>query len=81
MSDTVEQVELTELPDESAIASFRQEAEEKDVSIEATYSTSSGAEKRMVISPRGTVVILNDVSEETFNQSTSAADIAEYVRQ
>lgn len=80
MSDTVDRRTLDERPDAADIVSYREEAAEQETSIEVTYPASSGNEKRMVVSPRGTVVILNDVSEETFNQSRSADEIAAAVR-
>lgn len=74
---TVDRRELDQLPDAATIRSFREEAEQADTSIEATYPTSDEGEKRLVVSPRGTVVILNNVSEDTFNPSMDAADIAD----
>lgn len=76
MTDAVDRRTLDQTPNASDIASYREEAAEHDVSIEATYTPPDGAQKRLVVSPRGTVVLLNDVSEETFNQSRSADEIA-----
>lgn len=80
MPKNVDRRTLDEPPNAADIASYRDEAAEQEASIEATYPTPDGNEKRMVVSPRGTVVILNDVSEETFNQSRSADEIAAAVR-
>jgi hypothetical protein len=77
---TVDRRELHACPDESTIAAFREEAAGQDVSIEAHYPTDDG-QKRLVVSPRGTVVVLNDVSETTFNRSTSPAEIAAQLRE
>jgi hypothetical protein len=81
MTDTVDRRTLNDVPDESTIATLRDEAAGQEVSIEATYPSPDGPQKRMVVSPRGTVVILQDTSEATFNQSTSAADIAASLRE
>lgn len=70
--------ELDGIPDESTIRSLREEAEKEQSSIEVAFSSADGEAKRLVVSPRGTVVLLNEqVSEDTFNRSRSAADIAE----
>ena len=81
MTDTVDRRTLDETPDESTIATLRDEAAAQGESIEATYPSVDGAQKRMVVSPRGTVVILNDTSDATFNRSASAADIAASLRE
>lgn len=80
MSTDVDRRTLDKRPDASDITSFRNDAKEQGVSVEASYTTPNGNEKRMVVSPRGTVVILNDVSEATFNQSRSADEIATAIR-
>jgi hypothetical protein len=76
---SVDRRDLDAIPDESTIATLREEAAAQDVSIEAHYPTGDEA-KRLVVSPRGTVVLLNDVSEDTFNQSVSPAEIAAQLR-
>lgn len=81
MTDAVDRRTLDQTPDASDIATYREEAAEQDVSIEATYTTPNGGTKRLVVSPRGTVVLLNNVSEKTFNQSRSAAEIATALRE
>jgi hypothetical protein len=80
MSNTVQRLDLDQRPDADTIASLREQAQSEDQSVEAHFPTGAGEEKRLVVSPRGTVVLLNDVSEETFNQSRSAEDIAEVLR-
>lgn len=81
MPDSVQRHDLDAIPDESTIASLRDEAEAEAVSVEAHFPSANGEEKRLVVSPRGTVVLLNDVSEETFNRSKTAAQIAEALRE
>lgn len=81
MPDAAQRHDLDEIPDESTIASLREEAEADDVSVEAHFPAREDERKRLVVSPRGTVVLLNDVSEETFNRSQSAAEIARALRE
>jgi len=81
MPNSVQREELDDIPTESTIASLREQAANEAVSVEAHFSTAEGEAKRLVVSPRGTVVLLNDVSEDTFNQSVSAADIADALRE
>jgi hypothetical protein len=76
---SVDRRDLDARPDESTIATLREEAAAQDASIEAHYPAGD-KEKRLVVSPRGTVVVLNNVSEETFNQSVPAAEIAAQLR-
>jgi hypothetical protein len=76
---SVDRRDLDAIPDESTIATLREEAAAQDVSIEAHYPAGD-EEKRLVVSPRGTVVLLKDVSEDTFNQSISPAEIAAQLR-
>ncbi len=81
MPDAVQREELDQIPDESTIAALRDRAEHEAVSVEAHFPTAENEQKRLVVSPRGTVVLLNDVSEDTFNHSLSAAEIAEALRE
>jgi hypothetical protein len=80
MPDSVQRHELNAVPDESTIRSLREDAKAEEVSVEVSFPVGDDEEKRLVVSPRGTVVLLNDVSEETFNQSKTAADIADALR-
>lgn len=80
MPDSVLRRDLNQRPDEPTIASLRNRAAEEDTSIEAYFPAGSNEQKRLVVSPRGTVVLLNDVSEATFNRSQSADEIAEAIR-
>lgn len=80
MSPSVDRRELDAIPDDATIATFREEAADQDASIEATFPTAEGDTKRLVVSPRGTVVLLNNVSEESFNPSVAPAEIAEALR-
>lgn len=80
MPTSVDRRTLDQIPDADTIRSFRDEAAETEASIEATYPSAADEEKRLVVSPRGTVVLLNDVSEDTFNHSVDAAEIAEALR-
>lgn len=80
MPESIEMNDLEEAPDAETITSLREQAEERDEAIGVTFPTADGQEKRLVVSPRGTCVLLNDVSEDTFNHSLSAAEIAEALR-
>jgi hypothetical protein len=71
---------LDQIPDADTITSLRDEAEEAGSSVQVSFPAPDDTEKRLVVSPRGTVVLLNDVSEETFNQSRSATEIADALR-
>jgi len=75
MSNGVERLSRDTPPTAEQIATYRKEAAKQESSVEVTFPTNDET-KRIVVSPRGTVVLLNDVSEETFNQSESAEDIA-----
>lgn len=81
MPDSVQRRSLDQVPDAATITALREEANEEAASVEASFSTADGTKKRLVVSPRGTVVLLNDVSEDTFNRSVSAADVAEALRE
>lgn len=76
MPDSVQRHDFDTIPDASTITALREEAETEAVSVAARFPTADGEEKRLVVSPRGTVVLLNDVSEETFNRSVNADEIA-----
>lgn len=76
MPDSVQRHELDAIPDASTITTLRDKAETEAVSVEAHFPTPESEKKRLVVSPRGTVVLLNDVSEKTFNRSTTADEIA-----
>jgi len=80
MPPSVDRRDLDAIPDAATIADVREEAAQQDASIEATFPTPDGETKRLVVSPRGTVVLLNDVSEETFNPSVAPDEIAETLR-
>jgi len=79
MPDAVQRLDLDERPDAATITSLREQASADAVSVEAHFPAED-TQKRLVVSPRGTVVLLNDVSEETFNQSQSAEEIADALR-
>ena len=71
---------LDHIPDASTITSLRDDAAGQESSIEVTYPSDEDTEKRLVVSPRGTVVVLTDVTEATFNKSHSADEIAEQLQ-
>lgn len=71
--------ELDALPDAELITRLREQAED-DGAVGVIFPTTDGEQKRLVVSPRGTCVLLNDVSEKTFNRSLPAGEIAEALR-
>jgi hypothetical protein len=63
-------------PDAEAIADLRNQASAQDESIEVTFSTTDGDTKRLVVSPRGTCVLLQDTREDSFIPSVAPEDVA-----
>lgn len=80
MPDTIETTDLDSIPNADTIAELRTRASEKGQSVGVTFPSPEGERKRLVVSPRGTSVLLNDVSEETFNRSVEADAIADALR-
>jgi len=64
-------------PTAAQIAEMREKAAAEDESVQAALPTDADVPKRLVVSPRGTCVLLQDTREESFNPSVDAADIAE----
>ncbi|MFP4227379.1 MAG: hypothetical protein ACLFTE_00970 [Salinivenus sp.] len=75
MTDTIQRKSIDHLPGAHQIASYREEANTTGSSVEVQFPAGDTT-KRLVVSPRGTVVLLNNVSEEAFNRSVSPEDIA-----
>ncbi|MFO8098632.1 MAG: hypothetical protein R6T83_03305 [Salinibacter sp.] len=75
MTDTVYRISIDRPPRADQIAAYREEANDRQGTLEVTFPVGE-ITKRLVVSPRGTVVLLNDVSEETFNRSESPETIA-----
>lgn len=76
MTDTIQTTELQSIPDAATIADLRTRASEKGQSVAVTFPAEDGERKRLVASPRGTCVLLNDVSEDSFNASVGPDEIA-----
>lgn len=75
MTDSVQRTTLDAPPTPEEIQDGRETAANQDTSVELRFPTEAET-KRLVVSPRGTVVLLNDaVSEETFPPSESAEAI------
>lgn len=74
MCDTVQRTSLDAPPTPDQITASRETAADQSVSVELRFPAATDS-KRLVVSPRGTVVLLSNVSEETFHQSQSAEDI------
>lgn len=75
MTTSVQRTTLDAPPTADRIATARQTAADQHVSVELRFPAGDDA-KRLVVSPRGTVVLLTDASEDTFHHSTSADEIA-----
>lgn len=80
MPDEIELQDLNAIPDAETIRSFREQAAEEDTSVGATFPAPDGTQKRLIVSARGTCVLLNDVTEETFHHSLTAEEIARDLR-
>jgi hypothetical protein len=64
-------------PTADDITQYRQEAAERSGSVVAAYPGPEGRQQFLVVSARGTCVVLDQrVSRETFNASVDADDIA-----
>lgn len=78
MTDVDPDYTLDGPPEAEAIASFRDQADEEKRSVIAQYETDDGELRFVVVSDRGTCVLLNEqISIETFNPDISAEDIAD----
>lgn len=80
MTDEIQYQELDAPPNADKIARLREEAAEREESVGVTFPTPDDVEKRFVVSPRGTCVLLNDVRKDSFNPSEEVEDIAEALR-
>lgn len=81
MVDTKETSSLDEIPSADTIESLRDRARDAGESVVVTFPADDGERKRLVTSPRGTCVLLNDVSEDIFNSSVGADEIAAALRE
>lgn len=81
MVDTKATSSLDEIPSGDTIESLRDEARDGGESAVVTFPEGDGERKRLVVSPRGTCVLLNDVSEDVFNSSVEPHEIAAALRE
>ena len=77
MPDLQDLPTLDASPTAAQIAEMREKAAAEGESVQAVLPTDADVPKRLVVSPRGTCVLLQDTREESFNPSVDAADIAE----
>ena len=69
---------LDEIPGAESIRMFRDRARESDQSICVAYQSVKGQERMLVISNRGTCVIVGDeVTIDTYNRDTDPDEVAE----
>lgn len=81
MTDAKEPESLDEIPSADTIESLRDRARDVEESVVVTFPAADGERKRLVASPRGTCVLLNDVSGDIFNSSVGADEIAAALRE
>jgi hypothetical protein len=78
MDDRSPTYTLDAAPDAEAIARFREEAQSDSTDVIARYSTAEGEARDLVVSPRGTCVVLADnISRDAFAPQKDAAVVAE----
>lgn len=73
-------VTLDAPPAVDTIEQYRKEAEERGDSFIAAFPNAEQEQRYLVVSPRGTCVLLDaNYSEDTFNPSVSAEAVAEAI--
>lgn len=77
MTEADPDIILDDAPTADDIDQFRAQAEDRDDSFIAAFRNAEGEERYLVVSPRGTCVILDEnYSEDSFNPSKSADEVA-----
>lgn len=68
---------LDEIPGAESIRMFRDEARDSDQSVSVAFRSAAGTEQMLVVSNRGTCVVLEEeVSVATFNRETPPDEVA-----
>lgn len=75
MKDTTDATELDSIPNAETIKELRNEASTSGASVAILFPSSEGTPKHLVVSPRGTCVVLDETIDESFNPSVSADEI------
>lgn len=76
MKDTTDATELDSIPGAETIEELRNEASTSGESVATLFPSAEGPPKHLVVSQRGTCVILDETIDESFNPSVSAEEIA-----
>lgn len=78
MSDLSAHYELDAPPESTDVTAYRDEASDNDSDIVVRYVSPDGETRHLVVSPRGTcVVLLDDVSRDAFAPQKEAVTIAD----
>lgn len=78
MSDLTPHHELDAPPDAEAISSYRDAAADSGTDVIVRYPNADGDTRHLVVSPRGTCVILQEqVSRDAYAPQTDASTVAE----
>jgi hypothetical protein len=77
MPDLQDLPTLDASPTAAQIAEMREKAAAEGESVQVALPTDADVPKRLVVSPRGTCVLLQDTREESFTPAVDAADVAE----
>jgi len=81
MPDLKPQHDLDAPPQADAIASYRDEAQEAGADVVVRYPNADGETRHLVVSPRGTCVVLKEnVSRDAFAPQKDAASVADALR-
>lgn len=80
MKETADATELDSVPDAEIIEELRNEAGASEESVAILFPSTEGPPKHLVVSPRGTCVVLDETIDESFNPSVSAEEIATALR-
>jgi hypothetical protein len=77
MSDLQELPTLEAAPTAAQITEMREQAAADGATIQVALPTETPPPKRLVVSPRGTCVLLQDTRTASFNPSVPADEIAD----
>lgn len=81
MPDLTPHHELDAVPDAESIATYREDAQKSDADVIVRYPNADGETRHLVVSPRGTCVVLKEnVSRDAFAPQKDASTIAEALR-
>lgn len=76
MANSIDMKDLDRPPDADIITELREQAGNRGESVGVIFPAKDGERKRLVVSERGTCVLLNDTREDTFIPSVEAEEVA-----